>query len=202
MIELLCKQNCTEQKPKIQHCSSPSGKPRWVLQYWSSSNANKKWMLQHLTATACCLPTSLRSDSAWPYTNKTNKQTKHGIQLSLKLLTKLIQEQRLFMSPKTPVYETLVYGNCPPHRSQFLHYILCHCRCLRIIYLIYSIGFEQHINYRYKSISSNAQRMTRQKYFSHPRSVIYFFPTPPTKLKLGLQIGGRLLIPNHLDQSL
>jgi hypothetical protein len=75
MIELLCKQHCTEQKPTIQLCSSPSGKPRWALQYWSSSNANKKWMLQHLTATACCLPTSLRSDSAWPYTNKTNKQT-------------------------------------------------------------------------------------------------------------------------------
>ncbi len=27
------------------------------------------------------------------------------------------------------------------------------------------------------------------------------FPTPPIKLKLGLQVGGRLLIATHLDQS-
>jgi len=31
--------------------------------------------------------------------------------------------------------------------------------------------------------------------------IIYFFPTPPIKLKLGLRIGGRLLIATHLDQS-
>jgi hypothetical protein len=39
-----------------------------------------------------------------------------------------------------------------------------------------------------------------QKYFSHPSLVIYFFATPPIKLKLGLgqQIGGgRLLIENQ-----
>jgi len=40
-----------------------------------------------------------------------------------------------------------------------------------------------------------------QTYFSHPSLVIYFFPTPSIKLKLGLHIGGRLLIANHLDQS-
>jgi hypothetical protein len=28
-----------------------------------------------------------------------------------------------------------------------------------------------------------------------------FFPTPPIKLKLGLQVGSRLLISTHLDQS-
>jgi hypothetical protein len=28
------------------------------------------------------------------------------------------------------------------------------------------------------------------KHFSHPSVVIYFFPTPPIKLKLGLQMGG------------
>jgi hypothetical protein len=43
--------------------------------------------------------------------------------------------------------------------------------------------------------------VTLQKHFSHPSLVIYFFPTPPIKLKLGLQIGGRLLIATHLDQS-
>jgi len=38
---------------------------------------------------------------------------------------------------------------------------------------------------------------------SQPSVVNCFsFPTPPIKLKLGLQIGGRLLIANHLDQSL
>jgi hypothetical protein len=31
--------------------------------------------------------------------------------------------------------------------------------------------------------------------------VTYFFPTPPIKLKLGLQIDGSLLIATHLDKS-
>jgi hypothetical protein len=50
--------------------------------------------------------------------------------------------------------------------------------------------------------------MTLQKLFSHPNLVIYFFfATPPIKLKLGeskqtQQIGGGLLIANHLNQSL
>jgi hypothetical protein len=43
--------------------------------------------------------------------------------------------------------------------------------------------------------------VTLQKYFSHPSLVTFFFPTPPIKLKLGLQIGGRLLIATHLDKS-
>jgi hypothetical protein len=54
----------------------------------------------------------------------------------------------------------------------------------------------------HKNISSGAQYVTLQKYFSHPGLVIYFFATPPIKLKLGRQIGGGLLIANHLDQSL
>ncbi len=33
-----------------------------------------------------------------------------------------------------------------------------------------------------------------QIFLSHPSLVIYFFPTPSIKLKLGQQIGGRLLI--------
>ncbi len=53
-----------------------------------------------------------------------------------------------------------------------------------------------------KSIFRSDQYVTLQKNFSHPSLVIYFFPTLPIKLKLGLQIGGRLLIANHLDQSL
>jgi hypothetical protein len=37
--------------------------------------------------------------------------------------------------------------------------------------------------------------------FSHPSfSYKLLFPTPPIKLKLGLQEGGRLLIATHLDQ--
>ncbi len=39
------------------------------------------------------------------------------------------------------------------------------------------------------------------KDFLNPSLVIYFFPTQPKKLKTGLQIGGRLLIPTHLDCS-
>jgi len=40
-----------------------------------------------------------------------------------------------------------------------------------------------------------------KKYFSHPSLVIYFFPTPTLKLKLGLRRGGKLLIATHLNQS-
>jgi hypothetical protein len=46
-------------------------------------------------------------------------------------------------------------------------------------------------------VSSHAQYVTLQKYFSNPSLVIYFFSTPHIKLKQGLQIGGRLLIANH-----
>jgi hypothetical protein len=41
-----------------------------------------------------------------------------------------------------------------------------------------------------------------RKYFSHPSLVIYFFTTPPIKLKLRQQIGRGVLTANHLDQSL
>jgi hypothetical protein len=53
-----------------------------------------------------------------------------------------------------------------------------------------------------KSISSGAQYGTLGKYFSHPSLVLYCFATPPTKLKLGQQIGGALIIGNHLEESL
>jgi hypothetical protein len=53
-----------------------------------------------------------------------------------------------------------------------------------------------------KSISGSAPYVTLQKYFSNPFFVIYFFASPPIKLKLGLQMGGRLLIANHPNQSL
>jgi hypothetical protein len=37
---------------------------------------------------------------------------------------------------------------------------------------------------------------------SHIQVLVFsFFPTPPIKLKLGLQMSGRLLIATHLDQS-
>jgi hypothetical protein len=52
------------------------------------------------------------------------------------------------------------------------------------------------------SISSSAQYVTLQKYFSYPSLVIYCLATPPIKLKLGEQVGGDLLIASNLDQSL
>jgi hypothetical protein len=52
---------------------------------------------------------------------------------------------------------------------------------------------------KHKNISSSPWYVPLQEYLSHPSLVIYFFTTPPIKLKLGLQIGGRLLIANHLD---
>ncbi len=53
-----------------------------------------------------------------------------------------------------------------------------------------------------KCISSGAQYVTPRQYFSHPSLVMYSFATPPIKPKLGQKIGGRLLIANHLNQSL
>jgi hypothetical protein len=47
--------------------------------------------------------------------------------------------------------------------------------------------------------SGGAQYLALLRYFSHP-SFSYFFPTPPINLKLGLQIGGRLLIATYADQ--
>jgi len=41
-----------------------------------------------------------------------------------------------------------------------------------------------------KSISTNAQYVTQQKYSDIEVLVINFFPTPPLKLKLRLQVGG------------
>jgi hypothetical protein len=43
---------------------------------------------------------------------------------------------------------------------------------------------------------------TLQKDFHIQVLLIYFFTTPPIKLKLGLQIGWGVLIANHLDESL
>jgi hypothetical protein len=40
----------------------------------------------------------------------------------------------------------------------------------------------KQITVRLKSISSDTQYVTLQKYFSHPSLVIYFSPTPPIKL--------------------
>jgi hypothetical protein len=45
-----------------------------------------------------------------------------------------------------------------------------------------------------------AQHETLHKYFSHP-SFSYFFSNPTLKLKVELQIGERLPIATHLDQS-
>jgi hypothetical protein len=48
-----------------------------------------------------------------------------------------------------------------------------------------------------------AQYVTLQKKKNlHANLVIYFFATQHIKLKLGQQIGERLLIANHLDESL
>jgi hypothetical protein len=44
-----------------------------------------------------------------------------------------------------------------------------------------------------RSSPSGAQYVTLQKYFSHGSLAIYFLATPLIKLKLGLQIGARLL---------
>jgi hypothetical protein len=47
------------------------------------------------------------------------------------------------------------------------------------------------------SILAAAQYVTLQFFLSHPSLVL---PMAPIKLKLGLQIDGRHLVANHLDQ--
>jgi hypothetical protein len=44
--------------------------------------------------------------------------------------------------------------------------------------------------------------VTLQEYFSYQVQLFTYFPTPLVKLKMELQIGGRLLIANHLDKLL
>jgi hypothetical protein len=55
--------------------------------------------------------------------------------------------------------------------------------------------------WRTYSIPTSTQYVNLPKYFSQPSLVIYFFATPPMKLKRGPQMW-ELLIANHLDQSL
>jgi hypothetical protein len=63
-------------------------------------------------------------------------------------------------------------------------------------HLLFIQNFEFTIMYSLnpKPISSSAQYVILQKYFSHPGLHTYFFPTPPIKLKLGLTA-------RHPDQS-
>jgi len=71
-----------------------------------------------------------------------------------------------------------------------LHCTALHCTALRIMLVL-------------QLLSCGAQYVTLQKYFLHPKfMVIFFSPTLPIKLKLALQISGRLLIATHLDQSI
>ncbi len=52
------------------------------------------------------------------------------------------------------------------------------------------------------SIPTGAQYLTLQKCFSHPSLIIYFFATPPIRLKQRTANRWELLIANQLDQSL
>jgi hypothetical protein len=54
------------------------------------------------------------------------------------------------------------------------------------------IFFNTDFYHDTKSLSSSAQYVTSQKYFSHPSSSYLLGKTRPIKLKLGLQIGCRL----------
>ncbi len=101
-----------------------------------------------------------------------------------------------------------------------LHCAWCHCshlcyhpwkgilvlksECFLCLLICRSLGTFHLPTTRSPDLStcSSDHYVTLQEYFSHPSLVIYFFPNPPIKLKLGLQIGGRLLIAKHLDQSL
>jgi hypothetical protein len=75
---------------------------------------------------------------------------------------------------------------------------------LMVIPQSFSMGKMGHLCSQLVLAVLNFYNVTLQRYFSHPSLVI---PTSLIRLKLGLQIGGgkrtgRLLIANHLDQSL
>jgi hypothetical protein len=69
------------------------------------------------------------------------------------------------------------------------------------VFCIASLIIDSSCFFFCQGISSHAQYVTPQKCFSSPTCLL--FPNPTyIKLKLGQQIGGRLLIANHLDKSL
>ncbi len=73
---------------------------------------------------------------------------------------------------------------------------LCNCPILR---LNHGSNWSGSLTISGLNIASGgAQYLTLLKYFSHP-SFSYFFSTPPINLKLGLQIGGRLLVATYVD---
>jgi hypothetical protein len=83
-------------------------------------------------------------------------------------------------------------------------YIKTSCHAYQANYLCVLIDDNNQAKLANNMISLKASpavlSMWLKKYFSHP-SFSDFSPTPPIKLKLGVQIGGRLLIATHLDQS-
>jgi hypothetical protein len=58
-----------------------------------------------------------------------------------------------------------------------------------------------YTRYPHCQIISTSAQYDPAKIFLASKFSYYSFPTPPIKLKLGLQTGGRLLITTHLDQS-
>jgi hypothetical protein len=72
--------------------------------------------------------------------------------------------------------------------------------CLMMVSLFYTGNFGWMVLRRIALMVLSM--WPRKQYFSHSSLVLHFFSIPPLKLTLGVQIGGRLLIANHLDQSL
>jgi hypothetical protein len=83
--------------------------------------------------------------------------------------------------------------------------ILTAFRTIRVLYFYpkcsVQTSFLVWVEMLLGAFSSSAQYVTLKTYFSHP-SLSCLFPNLPIKLKLGLQINGRLLIATHLDQSI
>jgi hypothetical protein len=89
--------------------------------------------------------------------------------------------------------------------SQYEHVFLQTWRWMKVDVFLMHLNFSKYYKYPLLRISSALliiHMVTLQKYFSHPSLVIYFFATPPIKVKLGQQIGRGVWIANHLHQSL
>jgi hypothetical protein len=76
----------------------------------------------------------------------------------------------------------------------------CMCRVIcRLSESLYSCAYWK--DDPLKNICNSPQYVTLQKYFSHHKFSYLLFSNTTHKTKLKLQICGRLLIANHLDQS-
>ncbi len=89
-----------------------------------------------------------------------------------------------FSSTKVNPYRYRTPGDPTCHRNLYKISHFMHRRILTCNYGLTPANRAVLVGNACKSISSSAQYVTLQKFFSHPSLVIYFSVTPPIRLKL------------------